>query len=180
MRFGTWRKRVGATAVLLLALLTLVPGVAGAASTHPEAAVAGFTAELTAEGQVILNWETVSERDNAGFNIYRGHAESGPWARANTSLIAAVAPGSGKGQAYGWSETPADAESRHWYVLESVTVDGATNRHGPVSAGFDVPNAVRLETFDAQSAGELIPIVLLSIGTIALAIISRRNGGGGT
>lgn len=180
MQLGTWRKRLAATAVLLLALLTLLPGVAGAASAHPEAAVAGFTAELTAEGQVILNWETVSERDNAGFNVYRAHAESGPWTKANAFMIAAAAPGSSKGQSYEWTETPADAQARHWYVLESVTVDGATNRHGPVSAGFDVPNAVRLETFDAQSAGELIPIVLLSIGTIALAIISRRNGGGGT
>ncbi len=60
--------------------------------------LAAFDAQATADG-VMLAWETVSELDNAGFNVYRAESETGPWSKLNDALIPAAAPGSSEGHA---------------------------------------------------------------------------------
>jgi len=58
--------------------------------------------------QMLVTWETVSELDNLGFNLYRfdktGTSEVPvTWTtQLNPSLIPAQAPGSGQGAAYEW------------------------------------------------------------------------------
>jgi hypothetical protein len=38
-------------------------------------------------GGVLLRWETVSENNNRGFNLYRGPGEKGPWVQINNALL---------------------------------------------------------------------------------------------
>ncbi len=85
--------------------------------------LAGFTAETSAAG-VTLAWETVSEADNAGFNVYRAESELGPWTRVNDALIPAAAPGSSEGHAYAWTDATAQPNTVYVYRLESVALDG--------------------------------------------------------
>ncbi len=102
--------------------------------------LASFTADATPAG-VTLAWETVSETDNAGFNVYRAEGGSvgptgvlredrpqqeGAWVRLNAALIPAAAPGSSEGHAYTWTDATARPNTPYRYRLEAVTLDGAT------------------------------------------------------
>ena len=49
--------------------------------------LAACTAEASPDG-VILAWETVSEQNNAGFNVHRAASAEGPWTQLNETLIA--------------------------------------------------------------------------------------------
>lgn len=111
--------------------------------------LAGFSAEATAGGQVTLTWETVTEQDNAGFNIYRGESEVGPWVQANAALIPAAAPGSTEGRSYRWTDSVAQPGTTIWYLLEDLDLSGTATRHGPVSVRLLAPNAVRVTGFAA-------------------------------
>jgi hypothetical protein len=92
-------------------------------------------ASLTADagvGAVTLDWETGTEVDNAGFNIYRATAENGPYTKVNDALIAAEGdPVSGTSYSFLDEGVPAGV---HYYLLEDVDYSGVRTRHGPVSA----------------------------------------------
>ncbi len=85
--------------------------------------LASFTAATAADG-VTLAWETVSEADNAGFNLYRAGDETGPWVKLNAALIPAAAPGSSGGHAYTWTDATAAGNTAYVYRLEAVALDG--------------------------------------------------------
>jgi hypothetical protein len=80
-------------------------------------------------GRATINWETASELQNAGFNLYRAPSADGPWEQVNGDLI----PGQGNSQ-FGWSYSFADAPGfgRYFYMLEDVETTGITTLHDPV------------------------------------------------
>ena len=93
--------------------------------------LASFTAQAGL-GSVALAWETGTEVDNAGFNLYRATAEGGPYTRVNAALIAAEGD-----PVSGTSYTFLDKGLSHgtyFYKLEDVDLNGTTTLHGPVSA----------------------------------------------
>ena len=100
--------------------------------------LATFTATPAPDG-VTLAWETVSEQDSAGFNLYRA-AEAGSWAQLNAALIPSAAPGSGEGQRYEWLDTTAgpDAPCAD-YRLDAVDRNGTVTVLGTTSAACIPP-----------------------------------------
>jgi len=109
--------------------------------------LAGFAAAGRVD-HVQVSWETVSEIDNAGFNLYRATRDD--WSSA--ALLAAVpsqAPGSAQGFAYGYQDFDVQPGQVYWYWLEDIDLSGATTRHGPVSAMLQTPTAVTLSHFVA-------------------------------
>lgn len=101
-----------------------------------------FTAEWAGGGQaevsqgqgVVLRWETASEIDNLGFNIYRAPKKKGPWTKLNEQLIPSqVPPGSPVGATYEWTDSGAVAGGKYFYLLEDVDVHGTATQHGPVT-----------------------------------------------
>ena len=136
-----------------------------------------------------LAWETVSEQDNAGFNVYRGESAEGPWAKVNAALIPAAAPGSSEGYSYTWVDAGASTpEKTYYYLLEDLDLNGAAARHGPVSATVAAvgpksePNAIRLSGFGAL--GPALPLTLpaalplaglgLAAAVVGAAVLRRR------
>ncbi len=93
--------------------------------------LASFTADAGPDG-VTLAWETVSETDNAGFNVYRAPGSddfsrpSEPWRKLNAALIPAAAPGSSGAHAYTWTDVTAQPNTAYVYRLEAVALDGTT------------------------------------------------------
>ena len=95
--------------------------------------IKSFTA-TGGEDSIVLNWETVSESDNVGFNLYRAETYDGERARLNTAIIPSPNPGSPNGESYQYIDADAVKGITYFYWLENEDIFGATNLHGPVSA----------------------------------------------
>ena len=96
------------------------------------------------EGRAILvQWETASEIDNAGFNLYRATSLEGEKNRLNANLIPSqVPPGSPIGAEYSWLDSKVVSGTVYYYWLEDVDIYGRTKLHGPVRALAQSPNLV--------------------------------------
>jgi len=80
------------------------------------------------DGRAIILWETATEIDNAGFNIYRATSPDGPWLQANSLLIAANGdPVSGA--SYTFVDTP--GRGTFYYRLEDIDFFGLSTLHQP-------------------------------------------------
>ena len=99
-------------------------------STYIE--LASFTA-TPHDGYVLLQWETASEIDNAGFNLWRSEAEAGSYAKLNADLIPARG-GPTTWASYSYVDDAIINGVTYWYKLEDVDVHGASTFYGPVSA----------------------------------------------
>ncbi len=95
--------------------------------------LASFAAQGIADG-VILRWETVSEADNVGFNVYRvGSAADRPEPVHWLTFVPSATPGSAAGASYSYVDNTANPAAVYWYWLEAVDASGASTLHGPVS-----------------------------------------------
>lgn len=135
--------------------------------------LAGFTATPSDAG-VLLQWETTSEVDHAGFNLYRGTDAATVGEVVNEALIAAEAPGSSTGAAYQWLDSTAEAGMTYYYWLEAVDINGGTERFGPVSAIIQVPTTVSLSTLSANTS-TLPQWQWMAFGVVALGAVLRRR-----
>jgi len=88
---------------------------------------------IGANGSVLLTWETTSEIDNLGFNLYRATSTEGERIKVNAELIhSLVAPGSPFGAAYEYVDTNVKNGKTYYYWLEDLDIYGKTQLHGPV------------------------------------------------
>lgn len=94
--------------------------------------LSSFTARSTDEGKVVLSWETGTEVDNAGFNLYRAANKGGPYTKINDAIIAAQ-DNSAEGASYRYEDTP-PGNGRYYYLLEDVDANGVSTIHGPQRA----------------------------------------------
>jgi hypothetical protein len=91
-----------------------------------------FTARPAAD-RVLLAWETGSEVDNAGFNLWRSEAEEGGYVQINAALIPAEGDAA-SGARYRYTDGDVVQDVTYWYKLEDVDVHGVSTFHGPLSA----------------------------------------------
>ncbi len=92
-----------------------------------------FDAENKPEG-VLLSWETASEVDNLGFNLYRAETEDGPKVQINSELIPSKAMGGTSGAFYEYLDEDVAAGMTTFYWLEAVDFALTTTLYGPISA----------------------------------------------
>ncbi len=86
-------------------------------------------------GSVKLTWETASETNNAGFNVYRSvNAEEG-FHRINPELIKG-AISSTTNNKYSFIDTGIEPNVKYSYMIEDVATDGATAKHEPIEAVY--------------------------------------------
>ena len=100
-------------------------------NTEPPTAVslASFKAKVNGDGSVTIVWETASEVDNAGFNVYRSKRSDGTYKKVNGKLIPAQGNGA-VGASYSFEDTP--GRGAFYYKLEDVDYNGVSAMHGPV------------------------------------------------
>jgi hypothetical protein len=84
-------------------------------------------------GKVVLQWDTESEIDNDGFNLYRSDAENGNYIKINTTLIT-VKGSSTQGASYEFTDTDVQNRKTYYYKLEDIDLNGKSTMHSPVSA----------------------------------------------
>jgi hypothetical protein len=92
-----------------------------------------FTA-TPARSTIRVEWETATEIDNLGFNLYRAESAGGPWTQLNESLIPTQMPGSPAGAVYTFEDSNVQMGVTYFYRLEDVDVHGQSTFHGPVDA----------------------------------------------
>ncbi len=137
-------------------------------------AVTLATWEAHAEGPAVqLTWETVTEVENAGFNIYRRLPAEGPWIRINATLIPARTPGATTGARYAWTDAAVEPGMTYWYSLEDVAFDGTSTRHDPIAVMVARPNAVGLSGAIARREAHLAAWLVVA-GALGLAAAGSR------
>ena len=101
---------------------------------------------------VLVTWETASELNNRGFNLYRGTSPDGWDRQLNTALIPSQSQGSPGGFVYTWEDRAGLVAGTTYYWLQDVDTSGAMTMHGPVSVDYTVPTAVTLSGVQASPA----------------------------
>ena len=84
-------------------------------------------------GSVMVRWETATELDNVGFNLYRANAGGGEQIRLSERLIPSQDPGSTVGSRYQFVDRSAQPGMAYEYWLEDIDLGGAGTMNGPVS-----------------------------------------------
>ena len=129
--------------------------------------------EATAQGtDVRLNWETATEVNNLGFNLWRGTTLDSR-EKINGELIPAQTPGGGQGALYEYWDN-ALGVGTYYYWLEDVDMNGNLTLHEPVSVTIEQPTAITMTTFDVgttPSYGAMILGAALVLGL--LSAVSR-------
>lgn len=130
----------------------------------------------TAEGaNATVAWQTVSERDVKGFNVYRAASPGGAWTKLNANMIPAKAPGSLGAGSYAWADAGLSAGATYFYQLESISLSDVTKLHEPVSVTIAGPTAVQLSSLSAvATAWPFAAAGLAALGGLALARLKRR------
>ncbi len=139
------------------------------ASLNPTAiTLAEFSAQQVGD-HVRVSWETVSEIDNRGFNLYRGTSPAGWDRQLNSALIPSQGQGSPSGFTYTWDDH-ADlvVGTTYYYWLEDLDLSGALTMHGPVSVDFSVPTAVTLSGVSASPGLDTLRYSTHAAGAAAL------------
>lgn len=88
-----------------------------------------FNATALNNGNVFLAWETATEIDNAGFNLYRARTKDGTYKKINDTLIPAQGNAT-TGASYSFVDTP-PSKGTYYYKLEDVDYNGVCTMHGP-------------------------------------------------
>ena len=113
---------------------------------------------------MLVAWETLSEVDTAGFNLYRSLSEGGE--RTLLASVPAQGPGSPAGALYSYQDTNVSASQAYWYWLEHVSLGGATTLAGSVSVIYQAPTAVTLSGIDAGQSPLPVPAPAVPMGAL--------------
>ncbi len=144
------------------------------ASSPSAVALVSFEARPV-DNHILVTWQTLSEFDNAGFNLYRSTDPAGP--QTLLAYVPSQAPGSTVGAAYSYEDLAVEPGQTYWYWLEDVSLSGATTLHGPVSATVQAPTAVTLSSVSVRPAAHLtLPWLWLVAGAgLALGLNRLRR-----
>jgi len=90
-----------------------------------------FEADQTPEG-VLLNWETATEVDNLGFNLYRAEQVDGQKIQINPNLILSKTIGGTSGAVYEYLDAGVVSGVDYFYWLEDVDFTLNKTLYGPI------------------------------------------------
>ena len=93
--------------------------------------LSSFTANKKGK-EIIIKWETGTEIDNIGFNIFRSESANGEFIRINTKLIPAKGSAT-KGASYKFMDGKIKPGKTYYYKLEDIDRDSTNTFHGPKS-----------------------------------------------
>ena len=81
-----------------------------------------FSAKIV-KNEVVINWTTESELNNAGFNIYRSTSRTKDFQRINTKLIQGAGT-TGERNTYQFIDKTAKPDVAYYYRIEDVELSG--------------------------------------------------------
>ena len=96
------------------------------------------------QAAILVTWETASELDTLGYNLYRSLSATGPWTRLNTTLIPSQYPGQVTGGIYKWRDQTVAPGNTYYYLLEVLDIHDGSLEHGPISVTLQSEPKYRL------------------------------------
>ena len=88
---------------------------------------------IPGNGQVTVTWETATEIDNMGFNLYRSEKKHTGYEKINDELIPTMGSGT-QGASYQFIDTPLKNRKVYYYKLEDIDIYGNKTMNGPVKS----------------------------------------------
>lgn len=85
-----------------------------------------------------VEWNTATELETAGFNLYRSPGSNGDFVRINDKLIPSTGSGV-SGADYTFTDKDVAAGETYFYLLEEVEFDATTNRYEDDMFSYTVP-----------------------------------------
>jgi hypothetical protein len=116
---------------------------------------------------VAINWDTATEVNTAGFNIYRTTSPDGEFVQINQ--IEGLIPGEGtavSGAVYSFMDQDVEANTTYYYLLEEVEYNQTVNRYYDEMLTHHVPYA---------STQTIIIMVIMLICGLGLVITGLRE-----
>lgn len=100
-----------------------------------------------------ITWETASEVDTAGFNLYRSESPDGPWVKINDAIIP-PSEDPVRGGRYEFKDAGAEPGKTYYYQLEEVELSGKTTRFPPI----EMRTESRLPVWPWLAAGAVVAV----------------------
>ena len=91
---------------------------------------------------VLVSWESASEINILGFNLYQADSLDGPWTLLNDQPIPSVVPGAVEGAVYSYLDSSVEPGRTYYYRLDAIDFNGVPESFGPVAV---LVPAMRLE-----------------------------------
>ena len=132
----TWTPGTGIASGITLAAGDVITCVFNNAGSALAVDLAYFAADLRDDGVHVV-WETVSETNTAGFNIYRAESADGLWVKLSTTTIAVLTPGGSSGNVYEWVDAAYTPGQPAYYILETIGLDGSLDWSAPLELAFE-------------------------------------------
>ena len=119
--------------------------------------------QIINEPRVEINWETATEQDTVGFNVYRSTSPQDDFDLVNSDRLIDSDGGPVSGAQYTYVDHEVEPGETYFYVLEEIEIDGSQNRYSEDILQYSVPDtswwAVGLALCSA-----IFGIVMLSLG----------------
>jgi hypothetical protein len=115
---------------------------------------------------VTLAWDTASEVDTAGFNVYRADSKDGPYARINAQLIPSTADKVVGGK-YQYQDKSVKPGKTYFYRLEDVELGGDVKGHDPISVNVPADSF-----FDSTlvRVGSIVSGLVIVVGGLMISL----------
>ena len=88
---------------------------------------------------VEITWETATEQQTAGFNLYKSSQPDRGFTRINGGQLIASQGGPLSGASYSFIDNEVEGGKIYFYVLEEVEFDGSQNRYEDELFAYTVP-----------------------------------------
>ncbi len=131
---------MNASSILVGRALAMVAAVtfSGSSASRPTRVVLYDFYLREENGQVMVCWQTASEDQTLGFDLFRDM--NGSWVKVNDNMIAAQGwPNGGIGAAYGVADAGANAQDTFRYKLVEYETDGGIQEYGPYDRAVWTP-----------------------------------------
>ncbi len=134
---GNWHSAPNIDGVITLVIAPTTKGpivavILGSEDPTLPVELSSFTAVVTSDMFVNLNWVAESETDHAGYNIYRNGSGDLAAAQRINNLIINEGNAAGTQISYSYSDYEAYSNMQYYYWLESVSLGGVSQYFGPL------------------------------------------------